>query len=422
MVGTGGPRVSHVFISYKREDQARVAPLVDALRAGGIDTWWDQDIPPGGSWRETIADKLDSCRLCVAMWSVHSVGQAGRFVREEAERAARRKAYLGVLIDPVPPPFGFSEWQAIDLAGWRGRPDDPLLGYVVETVRSRLDGAAPPTAEAIRPATGRRGLKRPLLFGLGLVALLIAAFILRTFLSAGPPAAPPSPTEFVNGQIAGIDCTWAQISAVPPSDSGLPMQLSGVASAPPVVRDLLLQRAQAQGVRLADVDVRDVAATPQSVCPQLNTLRPFRVPNSDRFQVVPERGSLLRAGGSLSGLVEVEFDLSRIPAHAVLLGLDDENGLEVLIPDIRRTRGRGNDPTRPILDLVFEDEGRNVRNVGLLLLSAETPIALSSLLPEKRPDTADALARLARAAQDGRWKVELGLVRCGFERGPEQRC
>lgn len=413
--------MSHVFISYKREDQGRVAPLVDALRAAGIDTWWDQDIPAGGSWRETIADKLDSAALCVAIWSETSVGSAGRFVREEAERAARRTAYLGVLVDAVPPPFGFSEWQAIDLSTWRGKPDDPQLRFFVETVRSRLEGGPPPEAE-VPKHKARGGLKLRLLIGGGMVVLAAGAFALWPLLSGGAAGPALSPTDFVNREIAGIDCTWAQISAVPPSESGLPLQLSGIASGPPVVRDLLLQRAQAQSVPLADVDVSDVAATPQAVCPQLNALRPFRVPNSDRFQVVPERGSLQRTGRSLSGLVEVEFDLTRIPRHAALLGLDDQNGLEVLIPDIRGRPGRGDDPNHPIFDLVFEDEGRNVRNVGLLLLSAEAPIELSALLPEAQPDSAAALQRLAAAARAGSWKVELGLVRCGFEQGPEQRC
>ena len=415
--------MSHVFISYKREDQGRVAPLVEALRAGGIETWWDQDIPAGGSWRETIAEKLDAAALCVAIWSENSIGPNGRFVREEAERAARRTAYLGVLIDPVPPPFGFSEWQAVDLGTWRGRADDPQLNYFLETVRARLTGGPPPRAEMPKPGAGKRGIGRPLLVGLVLVAALAAgAFALRPLVSGGGSGPPPSATEFVNRELAGIDCTWAQISAVPPAESGLPMQLSGVASAPPVVRELLLQRAQAQDVPLQDIDVGPLAATPQAVCPQLNALRAFRVPNSDRFQVVPERGSLERSGGSLSGLVEVEFDLTRIPRHAALLGLDDQNGLEVLVPDVRRGPPGGSDPDRPVLKLVFEDEGRNVRNVGLLLLSGEGPIELSALLPEARPDSADTLQRLAQAAQAGGWKVELGLVRCGFEAGPGQRC
>ena len=99
--------MGHVFISYKREDQARVAPLVAALRDAGIAIWWDQDIPAGGAWRETIEQMLETSRLCLVVWSERSIGSGGRFVREEAERSARRSAYLGVLIDEVLPPLGF---------------------------------------------------------------------------------------------------------------------------------------------------------------------------------------------------------------------------------------------------------------------------------------------------------------------------
>jgi len=34
-----------LFVSYKREDEAKVAKLVAALRADGLDTWWDREIP-----------------------------------------------------------------------------------------------------------------------------------------------------------------------------------------------------------------------------------------------------------------------------------------------------------------------------------------------------------------------------------------
>ena len=34
-----------VFLSYKREDAAKVRKLVAALRAAGLETWWDEDIP-----------------------------------------------------------------------------------------------------------------------------------------------------------------------------------------------------------------------------------------------------------------------------------------------------------------------------------------------------------------------------------------
>jgi len=46
--------MSDVFVSYKREDEVRVAPLVHALEAAGLDVWWDRGLPGGESWRANI--------------------------------------------------------------------------------------------------------------------------------------------------------------------------------------------------------------------------------------------------------------------------------------------------------------------------------------------------------------------------------
>jgi TIR domain len=413
--------VGQVFISYKREDLDRVAPIVDALRDAGIETWWDRDIPPGAAWRQTIVDQLDSADLCIVAWSEHSTAGGGRWVIEEAERAAARHAYLGILIDPVLPPFGFTESHAIDLSGWRGKAGDPRLHRLVETVQARLRGEMSERRPPARPVRRRRGRALPWVAGIGAALLIAAALALWWFTSNLAKPIPKAPTDFVNEQLGGLDCTWAQISSVPPPESGLPIQLSGLASSPPLVHDLLVQRAQAEGVPLADVDVRGIIQAP-AICPQINAMRAFRVPNSDRFQVSAERGSLQRSGGSLSGRVEIQFDLTRLPAHAALLGLDDVNGLEVLMPEVRATPGATGDRDHPVYTSVYDDEGRNVRNVGLILVVSDRPMDLAALLPAERPDDPQALARLADAARAGGWKFELGLVRCGFDSGMAQRC
>lgn len=37
--------MTDVFISYKREDEARVGRLVQALEKAGLKLWWDRDLP-----------------------------------------------------------------------------------------------------------------------------------------------------------------------------------------------------------------------------------------------------------------------------------------------------------------------------------------------------------------------------------------
>jgi hypothetical protein len=136
--------VSDVFLSYKREDQARVAPIVEGLRAAGLSVWWDRDIGGGESWRQTIHEQLEAARCVVVVWSETSIGPLGEFVHDEAGRAKARGVLLPVRIDAVRAPIGFGQVQTLDLAGWRGNARDRRFQPVVATVKAILSGKPRP--------------------------------------------------------------------------------------------------------------------------------------------------------------------------------------------------------------------------------------------------------------------------------------
>ncbi len=418
--------MSHVFISYKREDIDRVGPLVDALRAAGLDVWWDQDIPPGGSWRETIVEKLDGSALCVAVWSEHSVGTAGRFVREEAERSARRSAYLGVLIDPVPPPFGFSEWQAIDMAGWDGDRGDPQLKHLVETVRATLAGEPAPVPERAAPRKKAAAKSRlPMLIGGG-AALAAGVGALLYFMPWSGGAA-QTPTAFVTERLAQSDCTWAGIGEATAMEDGEHISLKGIAAAPEAVQASLLRQAAEAKVPLAGVEVRELSAAPPEICAELAMLKPFRAPaNQRRLTIIPPRDRPQRHDGALEGWFEWEINWAGLPRHAALLGLDSQGGIEVLIPDLhayrREARAVRQNGELATYAAGFSDEGQGVRNVGLILMTANGPIDEALVNAIGTEGTAAFLQRVDAAAKAGGWTFELGLVRCGFEGGENRPC
>jgi hypothetical protein len=428
--------VADVFVSYKRDDQSRVASLVGAMRAAGIDVWWDQDIAPGSSWRETIAHELEQARLCLVAWSEASVGAGGRFVREEAERAAGRGAYLGVLLEPVVPPFGFGEWQAIDLSEWDGRASDARAEALVEQIKSRLAGepAKGPQPPPRSPRNGRRRQWRYAALPASVLLLLAAAAAGAYWLTRGR-AEPQTPTAFVNARAGAFPCTWVQISNVAPAPAGETISLAGISSAPESLQSALATDARAQRVRLADVDVSDVAAGPAETCAELELLRRYRWQGRSRVAIAPTRGPLRQTEYGWSGRFEFELDFAGLPAHSALLALDTTGGVEVLVEDLqafrRTTEAAGvGTPQGPLrrsgerftYQGYFFDENEGARNVGLVLMTSSRPIPeqLVGEIGERRDEPF--LASLEREARAGGWQFELALVRCGFEQNRERAC
>ena len=164
--------MSDVFVSYKAEDRQRVRPLVEALQADGLSVWWDANIGAGDEWRESIASNLDEARCVIVVWTKRSTGPEGRFVRDEAARAAKRNVYLPVTIDKVEPPLGFGETQCLPLSGWKGNREDPRYLALLEAARHTVGGDRPTRPALIaKPVTADR---RAVLAG-GAVAGLAAA-------------------------------------------------------------------------------------------------------------------------------------------------------------------------------------------------------------------------------------------------------
>ena len=149
--------VLDVFLSYKAEDRPRLSPLVAALEAEGFSVWWDAHIGGGANWRDDIQQHLDAAKCVIVAWTRRSVGREGNFVRDEATRAQRRGTYLPIRLDPVEPPLGFGEVQAISLKGWRGDRADPRFVQLVNSIRAGIAGG--PVAH--QPATrGKAGFPR----------------------------------------------------------------------------------------------------------------------------------------------------------------------------------------------------------------------------------------------------------------------
>jgi serine/threonine-protein kinase len=162
-----------VFVSYKAEDRTRLRPLIAALEAEGFTVWWDTHIGGGAHWREDIQEHLDAAKCVIVVWSRRSVGIEGDFVRDEASRARKRGAYLPIRLDPVEPPLGFGEVQAISLKGWKGDRTDPRFLSIAEAVRRRIAGED--IAHVDLGNHGQAMSRRTLVVGSATAAIAVAA-------------------------------------------------------------------------------------------------------------------------------------------------------------------------------------------------------------------------------------------------------
>jgi hypothetical protein len=152
--------MKRVFVSYKTEDRDRAGQIVRILRDANLDVWWDQDISPGERWRQSIEENLAASELCLVLWSRSSTGPDSQWVKEEAEFSKQAGKYLGVMIDRISPPFGFSELQSIHASDWDVAGIEAMRQRLVNAVENFASGKPIPESYTTPPpepsATSKR--------------------------------------------------------------------------------------------------------------------------------------------------------------------------------------------------------------------------------------------------------------------------
>jgi TolB-like protein len=100
-----------VFISYASQDAQAAARICDALRAAGIEVWFDRsELRGGDAWDREIHDRIHNCRILIAIISANTEARDEGYFRREWKLAVDRthdmadgKAFLvPVAIDDTP--------------------------------------------------------------------------------------------------------------------------------------------------------------------------------------------------------------------------------------------------------------------------------------------------------------------------------
>ena len=113
--------MADVFVSYSRNDKARVVPLVAAVEACGWSVWWDPHIAPGQEFDQLIDAELAIAGSVLVVWTRDSV--SSRWVRGEAREAADRGILVPVRFDDAVLPIDVRAIHTIDLDDATGKGD-----------------------------------------------------------------------------------------------------------------------------------------------------------------------------------------------------------------------------------------------------------------------------------------------------------
>jgi adenylate cyclase len=137
--------MADVFISYARNDKARVAPLVAAIEAQGWSVWWDPGIDPGQEFDRQIAAELKAAAAVLVVWSRNSV--ESRWVRGEAREGADRGILVPIRFDGASLPIDVRALHTTDFDDWREDRNSPQAQEVLRALaavigRGRARGSA----------------------------------------------------------------------------------------------------------------------------------------------------------------------------------------------------------------------------------------------------------------------------------------
>jgi TolB-like protein/Tfp pilus assembly protein PilF len=190
-----------VFLSYASEDAVAAEKICGALRAAGIEVWFDRsELRGGDAWDAAIRRQIKNCALFLPIISVNTHARAEGYFRLEWKLAidrshliaADRPFLVPVAVDATPQsdervPDRFRELQ------WTRLPGGETPPAFVERVTRLLSPGAPPLparqrlADAAAAAAPARAAPR---FAVPWWGWLMAAIVVASYFALRPPPRP----------------------------------------------------------------------------------------------------------------------------------------------------------------------------------------------------------------------------------------
>jgi len=147
-----------VFLSYASQDAEAARRICNALRAAGIEVWFDQsELRGGDAWDRQIREQIHHCRLFIPVISANSERRDEGYFRREWSLAADRtrdmthkRAFLVPVVIDGTPERGASVPEKFHELQWTRLPDGQTSPAFVERIRRLLSPEAS-SARASRP-------------------------------------------------------------------------------------------------------------------------------------------------------------------------------------------------------------------------------------------------------------------------------
>ena len=80
-----------VFLSYASQDAEAARRIADALRAAGVEVWFDQsELVGGDQWDAKIRKQIKECALFVPLITLNTNARAEGYFRREWKQAVER--------------------------------------------------------------------------------------------------------------------------------------------------------------------------------------------------------------------------------------------------------------------------------------------------------------------------------------------
>lgn len=131
--------MADVFISYKREEKARVERIAQGLCELGLSVWFDANLATGGAFHEEIDREVQAARCVLVCWTPEAV--SSRWVMGEAQIGLDRGVLVPVFLAPVRLPSPFNTLHTSDLSGWTGAHGDPAWLALLDAIGAHVGRA-----------------------------------------------------------------------------------------------------------------------------------------------------------------------------------------------------------------------------------------------------------------------------------------